>query len=119
MLNDGNIGFTDYYTNWYIATKNTIAIEVKASNISKTGIVTLSFLNDVRHKIFLPQKVLVTVDGRKYESNVPVTDSDKPVKVTVEIPIEIKPDDKIITVEVVKQKEYKNKSVACDEVLFK
>ena len=119
ILNDGNIGFNDYYNNWFIATRNSIALEVQAKDVKGAKVVEMSFLKDVRHKIFLPEKVTVKIDGRKYEAFVPMNDRLDMHKVTVSIPIEIKHDDKLILIEVTKYKEYKNKSVACDEVYFK
>lgn len=119
ILNDGNIGFNDYYTNWFIATKNSIALEVNPKDVKESKVVEMSFLKDVRHKIFLPEKVTVKIDGRKYEASVSMNDRLDMRKVTVSIPIEIKRDDKLVIIEVTKYKEYKNKSVACDEVYFK
>lgn len=119
MLNDGNTGFTDYYTNWFIATKNSISVEVKPQDVKGVKAIEMCFLNDARHRIYLPEKVVVTIDGRTYEAAVPKSVNDEVSKVTVSLPIEIKQDDKLLLIEVIKYKENKNKSVACDEVYFK
>ncbi len=119
LLNDGNIGFNDYYTNWFIATKNSISIEVEPKDVKGAKVIEMSFLEDTRHNIHLPEKVKVTIGGRKYEALIPVTNRTDIHKVTVILPVEIKPEDKLIIIEVIKNKEYKNKSVACDEVYFK
>lgn len=119
ILNDGNIGFNDYYNNWFIATKNGIALEVQPKDVKGAKAVEMSFLKDMRHNIFLPQKVMVKIDGRVYEAFVTINSRSDMDKVSVNIPIEMKPEDKQISIEVIKQKEHKNESVACDEVYFK
>ena len=117
MLNDGNIGLNDYFNNWYIA--DSISIGLKAPDVKGAKIIGIGFLEDVRHKIFLPEKVLVTIDGRNYEAVVPSTGEKGIHRVTISLPVEIRPEDKMIHIEVLKNKEHKNRSVACDEVYFK
>lgn len=117
MLNDGNIGFSDYYNNWFIAVKNTISVEVNVTDVKNARTVEMAFLNDTRHNIYLPEKVIVSVSGRKYEAIVTTVRNLSKSKIV--LPFELKPEDKLITIEVIKQKAYKNKSVACDEIYFK
>lgn len=117
MLNDGNIGFNDYYNNWFIATKNTISVEVNTADVKNAKTVEMAFLNDNRHKIYLPEKVILSINGRKYEAVVNTVSNLSKSKII--LPLELKPEDKLITIEVIKQKAYQNKSVACDEIYFK
>lgn len=55
---NGTLGFTDYQTNWVIFSGN---MEVEIPNIQHIPIkrISLSFLKDISHYIFLPEKVTV------------------------------------------------------------
>ena len=116
MLTDGAVGFNDYYNNWLLVTGDALSVEIDAAEVKGSNAIEMNFLNDVKHKIYLPQRVEVIIDGRKQEAEVKDT---KSAKCKVVIPVEVKPGDKTILIKVVKQSEYANKSIACDELYFK
>ncbi|KAF2516312.1 DUF4838 domain-containing protein [Flavobacterium salilacus subsp. salilacus] len=116
MLTDGAVGFNDYYNNWLLVTGDTLSVQVTAADVKGSTEVEMNFLNDSKHKIYLPQRVEVIIDGRKYEAEIKET---KSAICKVVIPVIIKPEDKKIIVNVVKQPQYANKSIACDELYFK
>ena len=119
MLTDGAIGFQDYYNNWLISTANPLKVAVSADDVKGAKTIELSFLNDPRHKIYFPDKVIVMIEGRKFETKVKSAVNDNvPSKCHVTIPVEVLQGDKTIIIEVVKQEDFKKKSTACDEIFF-
>ncbi|MGV3459133.1 MAG: DUF4838 domain-containing protein [Flavobacterium sp.] len=119
MLTDGATGFTDYYNNWMLTTAGEFSAEVHADEVRGLHYIEISFLNDPRHNIHYPEKVVVTISGRKYEAKLPAEVNRKPAKKAVKIAVTLMPEDEIITIQTVKQPDYIKKSVACDEVFFK
>jgi hypothetical protein len=60
------------------------------------------------------------IEGRKFEAKVSLAiNNDSPSKYRFIVPIELLPEDKTITIEVIKQGNYSNRSTACDEIFFK
>ena len=119
MLADAAIGFHDYSTNWLISTVNILSVEINANDVRKAKAVELDFLSDIRHRIYLPEKVIVMVGNKKYEKFIPVQNNKTISKYRVIIPLEISPEDEIITIQAIKQDEYAKQSTACDEIFFK
>jgi hypothetical protein len=119
MLNDGATGFTDYYNNWMLFTKDALRVKTDATEVTGATSVVMNFLHDPRHKIYLPQRVEVVINNREYQVTLPVAEDKKPAIITISVPIEIKSGDTDITIGVIKQEEYKNRSVATDEIYFK
>lgn len=119
LLTDGAIGFTDYYNNWVISTANEFSVEANADHVEGVHTIELNFLNDPRHNIYVPEKVTVTISGRTFEAKIPADNSKTRYKKLVSIPVTVVASDKTITIQTKKQPEFKNKSVACDEVYFK
>ncbi|WP_297334095.1 DUF4838 domain-containing protein [Flavobacterium sp.] len=119
MLIDGATGFTDYYNNWMLFTQDVLKVKAEAADVAGATSVVMNFLHDPRHKIYLPQRVEVLINNREYQTTLPVVEGKKPAIVTVSIPIELKSDDKAITIGVIKQEQYENRSAATDEIYFK
>jgi hypothetical protein len=119
ILTDGAIGFQDYYNNWLLSTANQLTVSVNAEDVKGAKIIEMSFLNDTRHKIYLPQSILVTIGGRKFETKIAEQNSAGLSKYRAVVPVTIVPEDKTITIEVIKQEDYKKNSTACDEIFFK
>ncbi|MCC5918111.1 MAG: DUF4838 domain-containing protein [Cryomorphaceae bacterium] len=120
MINDGAVGFFDYNNNWMINSVDALSFEIAASEVYNTQHIRMCFLNNVRHRIHLPQKVIVTIGDRRYETNLELdnVDDKEITKQCVEIPVKIISGDNKITVQVVKQAKHNNLSTACDEVYF-
>lgn len=119
LLTDGAVGFTDYYNNWLLSTSKELQVELSAENLSELKYIEMGFLNDPRHNIYLPEKVVVTIGGRKYEAKLS-PDNDRVIsKASVKVPVMVEPADKSIYIQTVKQHDFRKKSVACDEVYFK
>ncbi|QYJ68012.1 DUF4838 domain-containing protein [Flavobacterium litorale] len=115
-LTDGAIAFNDYYNNWLLFTVSPmVTIEVRAKDVKDAELVTMNFLNDTKHNIYLPESVLITINGREYKTKIDKTDA---VKYKAAVPIILLPEDKTIVITVAKQEAYKNKSIACDELFF-
>lgn len=119
MLTDGAIGFTDYYNNWLLSTKGELAVEINAEDVKNARYIEMSFLHDPRHNIYFPEKVIVTINGRKFEEKMPIESNKKPVKKMLRIPILSSSEDEAILIQTVKQSNFSKKSVACDEVYFR
>lgn len=119
VLTDGAIGFNDYYNNWLIVTSDTLAVKIDPAGLEKANMLVMNFLNDPRHKIYMPKQVSVVVGSRRYSAEVkPYNDEKNAGKNKVSIPIVIKKGDKAINIQVIKQAAYLNKSIACDEIFI-
>ena len=119
VLTDGGIGFKDYYNNWMLFTQDALEVEVSAKDIKGAKVIEMDFLQDKRHNIYTPEKVEVTIDGRKYEKKLELNEDAEISKRHINIQIDIKPSDTLIDIKTIKASQYKNKSIACDEIFFK
>lgn len=119
MLNDGAVGFYDYFNNWMINTVDELEIKVKTEDVLLATSVDINFLNIPRHRIYLPQAVEVTVGDRVYKTEITPSNYDTEVsKHYVNVPITVKNTDQFVKVKIIKQAEFKTKSTACDEIYF-
>jgi hypothetical protein len=119
MLNDGAVGFYDYFNNWMINTVDELEIKVKTEDVLLATSVDINFLNIPRHRIYLPQAVEVTVGDRVYKTEIAPSNYDTEVsKHYVNVPITVKNTDQFVKVKIIKQAEFKTKSTACDEIYF-
>lgn len=118
MLNDGAIGFNDYYNNWLLSTKDALQLEIATEDVKGATTVSLTFLSNTKHKIYLPKEVVVTIGDRKFESQIDSKPDTTKHKYEVKIPIIINTKDQLINISIIKQDNYKKKSIACDEILF-
>lgn len=118
MLTDGAMGFYDYYNNWMLATAAPLSVEIDTRETKGDKVLEMGFLKDPRHKIYLPESILVTIGGQSKKVPVPNA-KDAPGKVTVSVPLELPEGTASITVTTVKQPEFAKRSVACDEIIIK
>jgi hypothetical protein len=119
MLNDGAVGFYDYFNNWLLSTVDELEIRVKSEDVLLATSVDINFLNIPRHRIYLPKAVQVKVGERTYTTEITPSNYDTEVsKLYVNVPIMVKNTDEFVTVKVIKQDEFKDKSTACDEIYF-
>ncbi len=119
VLTDGAVGFSDYYNNWMICTQEALAVTVAALDVKGAKIMEMDFLQDSRHNIYPPEKVEITIGDRKYEAKVSPGEDNKVSKRHVSIAIDVLPADITIHIKTIKSTEYKNRSIACDEIFFK
>lgn len=119
MLTDGLVGFNDYYNNWLLSTTNMFSVEINADDVRGAKVIEMSFLNDNRHRIYLPKKIVIIIGDRRYEKEIPMLNAKAVSKYKVSIPVEILPQDKVIVLQAIKQDDYVKKSTACDELFFK
>lgn len=117
-LTDGAVGFSDYYNNWMLCTDEALSVSFNADDVRGAKTIEMDFLHDAKHNIYAPKKVEIIIGTRKYEADIKAVNN-KLSKKHVKIAIEIEPSDKIIEVKTFKPEEYKNKSMACDEIFFK
>lgn len=67
-LNDACYGFLDYEVNWLLFNNTNLEVEIKGNDIVSASNISMTFLHDPRHFIFLPSKVEVfsiASDGSK------------------------------------------------------
>jgi len=119
MLTDGAVGFSDYYNNWMIFSQEALALDITAFDVKGAKTIEMDFLQDSRHNIYPPEKVEVIIEGRKYEAKVAWNDEKQIFKRHISIAIDIQPSDKTMQIKTIKSPQYKNKSIACDEIFFK
>jgi len=119
MLNDGAIGFNDYYNNWLINSAPMLTLETNVAGMKNASSIQIDFLHDKKHKIYPPEKITAYIGERKYESTVAIkTDSNLDI-VHVNIPIKINANDNSLRIEIKKQVQSEKKLMACDEIIFK
>lgn len=118
ILTDGAVGFNDYYNNWLLCTvTKEVEFEVKANDVREAKELKISFLNAPKNKIYLPESVTVVVGNKKY--NVKINSKSENPKYEVSVPINIEENDERILVRITKQRDFKTKSIACDEIIFR
>ena len=117
MLTDGAIGFEDYYNNWMICTQDNLSIQFPINHkISGKRTLEITFLIDRRHRLDLPQGIQVQYDGKapvikeEFSAN-----SEKLKRVTYKFPLNITPEDKILSITILKQSQ---SGFACDEIIL-
>lgn len=120
MLNDGAIGFKDYYNNWLINSSPTLTLETDITGLESSSSIQIDFLYDKKHKIYPPEKVVVYIGERKYENTVTNPKNDNKLEIIrVNIPIKINTNDNNLRIEIKKQAQSEKRSMACDEIIFK
>lgn len=121
VLNNGTIGFQDYYNNWFLNSSATLSLEAATVGLEKGSLVQIDFLYDKKHKLYPPEKVSVYIGQRKYElvlgEKEEAGNSRKIVRAI--IPIKINANDTTIRIEIKKQAENRKRSMACDEIIIK
>jgi len=115
MLNDGLVGFSDYYNNWLLVTKENLKLKIAVSEVKKAKSIELCFLDDEKHKIYLPDYVMISIDKKPIKVKI---HQNKNKKNRTKIDIKLQTTNKEIEIEVFKQKKFKNNSIACDEIIF-
>lgn len=119
-INDGAIGFEDYYNNWLLITAPSFDLETEALGLEKSTLIQIDFLYDKRHKIFPPEKITVSVGSRSYEKSISNTEmGDERGFFTVSIPIKVQPTDKQINLSIKRQQQSEKRLMAFDEIIFK
>lgn len=68
ILTDGILGYSgDYHQGWMLVSKQSFRFEIKLNAAAqKNAVLKLRFLNDTKHNILPPSKVIISVDGKKY-----------------------------------------------------
>lgn len=119
-LTDGTIGFNDYFNNWMLVTvAEDLRLSIEAEGLYETKSIEISFLNNLKHRIYLPAEVQVTIGGRLYTAAIDLESAAANSRYVLRIAVELTPSDKNIELKIIKQPELKSKSIACDEVVFK
>lgn len=118
MLTDGAVGFYDYYNNWMLTTTEPLSVRISAEDAKGAKVLEMGFLHDPKHRIFAPKSVKIGINGTEatYDVSAPL---DGFAKARVSIPISTTAVLSPITITLVKQPEYQQRSVACDEIVLK
>lgn len=121
MLNDGAIGFEDYYNNWLLNSSAKLSISASAQGLQKASTVQIDFLYDKKHKIYPPEKVSVYVGDRKFETVLGQSSEPEAGRKIIRavIPVKFNPNDTSIKIEITKQSQKQKRSFACDEIILK
>lgn len=120
LLTDGTIGFNDYFNNWMLVTVAAdLKLSIDAEGLYETKIIEISFLNNPKRRIYLPEEVEIDIDGRLYNAIIDLESAANDSRYTLRIPVELTASDKNIDIKITKQPGLTSKSIACDEVVFK
>jgi hypothetical protein len=119
LLINGKKGFYDYDNNWLITTLEPLNIEIEGKVINESKDFSVSFLQDTKHRIYFPKKIILTIGQEIYTVEIPLDLLRKPLsKHTIEIPLKKFKSTDLIRFEIIKQADFKNKSNACGELQF-
>ncbi|MDQ8005133.1 MAG: DUF4838 domain-containing protein [Pedobacter sp.] len=121
MLNDGALGFEDYYNNWLLNSSAKLAISANTEGLQKASTVQIDFLYDKKHKIYPPEKVSVYIGDRKFETVLGQKTEPEAGRKIIRaiIPVKINANDTSIKIEITKQSQKQKRSFACDEIIIK
>lgn len=123
ILNDGAFGLKDYNTNWHIASVDDLILKIDKKDISSAKKLTISFLQDTKHKIYYPSSIEIldtdykTIKKLKIKVDNTALDTKE---FSIELPTKIDDEQlpKKFIVKVNKQIIAGKNSLACDEIIF-
>ncbi len=116
MLNDGALGFRDYYNNWFINSSKSLQLLFNAEGLEGSRLMKFSFLYDTKHRILPPEQIEVLAGSKRFEVQVPKPSTDQGVQlVQVQLPITISNTNNVV-IEFTKQKSVAAKMMALDEI---
>ncbi len=117
MLTDGAVGFSDYFNNWVISTQNAMHIKIPLKE-KATGKYTLemNFLQDKRHRIYLPKRISLNLNGISHEISIPADADHKPQKVYRFKHDVVLEDIDTLDIAINKTAEFTKFATACDEI---
>ena len=118
-LNNGSVGFYDYYNNWLINSEPEFILETSTAGLEKATTLDMDFMQNKRHKIYQPEKITVFIGERKYETILKATNEDNSSIIKTTTPIQITANDSTIRIVITKQTTSNKRSIACDEIIFK
>ncbi|MCJ0741813.1 DUF4838 domain-containing protein [Pedobacter montanisoli] len=119
MLNDGAFGFTDYYNNWLISTVEPLKVEMATQDVSEASWLEMHFLVDKKHRIYAPESVVLTLDGKSQEYKLKEEDFTSPTGIQkIRVPVKIPKTTQSVTLSVKKKPEFEKRAIACDEIIF-
>lgn len=116
LLNDGTLGFAnDYHQGWYLSS-NDLRVGFSAENIRYAKTIKFRFLNNERHGILPPEKVILIVDGNeagvvsgeKMKTSGNIVEGSMAVNLSKATDIELK----------FVGKQAKKSVIGCDEIVF-
>ena len=119
ILTNGKVGFLDYDNNWLITTGQALHLEIDPKSALGSKTFSIRLLQDLKHGIYFPQKIQLTIGKEIYTAEIPRDELKKALTTyAIQIPIKkFKIEDKM-SVLMIKQMEFKNKSTACGELQF-
>ena len=118
-LNNGSVGFYDYFNNWLINSEPEFIIETSPAGLKTATTLEIDFLQNKRHKIYQPEKITVFIGERKYETILKPTNEDTPNIIKTKTPIQITANDSTIRIVITKQTTSNKRSIALDEIILK
>lgn len=116
LLNDGTLGFAlDYHQGWYLSA-NDLRVGFPAENVRHIKSIKFRFLNNERHGILPPEKIIVIIDG--VEAGFVMVERMKPsgniVEESIAVDLSKATDIELKFV----RKQAKKSVIACDEIVF-
>lgn len=118
ILNDGNLGFLNYNTNWLIVSKDNLIIELNEENLKNKNEIGIRFLNDKKHKIFLPECIEV-FEENSLLCKILVDATDERMIREVTIPIKKEMQKSAVKIFIKRRNHHKKSALACDEIIIK
>lgn len=122
-LNDGALGFTDYGTNWVISSIDNLELKFDALK-ERPNLIVFSFLQDERHRIFLPEKIEIYDEGSKQkitEQMISFPSNSIPSKKEIRVSLPDLKTTSSLRIKIFKKQAttlIPKPSMACDEIMF-
>jgi hypothetical protein len=115
-LNDMTFGFVDYNSNWLINSSKSLQLYIPLASDEEVQSIQIGFLNDPRHGIYLPQKVVVKSGEFKREFEVDASGELKRFEIGGTLDVE-KPG-KVVSIRITAAERSGKNTWAIDEILF-
>lgn len=117
MLTDGAFGFNDYFNNWVIFSGKTFEVSFNNESEKEENYeLTISFFHQPRHRIHLPQEIIVEVNGKQFNFDVNKKTEKAHLARHVETIYLNIPEKANIKIILTKQKPFMNLAIAVDEI---
>lgn len=90
VLNDGAFGLNYYNTNWHIASIDDVVLKIDNNAIGEAQQVTISFLQDLTHKIYYPSAIEIWNEKKEVirALTIPATDDALNIKeISLDLPM--------------------------------
>lgn len=123
VLNDGAFGLNYYNTNWHIASIDDIILKIDNESIGEAKQVSISFLQDLKHKIYYPSSIEIWNEKKETIRKVEINASDDVLninEISVDLPLRNNQinSSNFFYLKISRSTNSGKNLLACDEIIF-